>query len=75
MEKEIAWDELTDAQKKVIIESHAAVLKTTEKSTLLRIFDLAKPVMIIGEKDNAPYCRVHNKESVILINLLIRQYL
>ena len=65
------WKDLKDYQQNIVVEVHAIGLKANA-DIIRRIFDLAKPVIIVA--DDWSYCRIH-QDSAQLVKNLIKEYL
>lgn len=68
------WEQLSERQQKMVAQAHAESFKTPKLETMLRVFNLGNPIIVIGKKDGSTYCRIH-PESVDVMVLLTNSYL
>ncbi len=68
-EKVFLWEELTEQQQQVIVKVHADQISAS-RETMLRIFNLGRPTIVIG----STYCRVHQDSAEAMI-LLTKNHL
>lgn len=70
------WETFSSADKAMVVDSLAVAfsISKTKTDTLLRIFNLAKPEIIIGKNDTGAYCRLA-ETSRDVVTVLMREYL
>lgn len=70
----VEWDNFTDKEKRVIIYTHFSRSGIEyNKETMLRIWNMANPSIIMGLENDRPYCRV-SETSIDALKLLIETY-
>lgn len=72
----VEWGCLSDDDKGMIVDSLAKAFKipTAKAGTLKRIFDLAKPGVVLGKSDTGAYCRI-SEDSREVVSVLMKEYL
>lgn len=67
------WDQLTEALQKIVVEVHRGIIPT-DLHTLMRIFNLGRPVIVLGfDGRSLKQCRIH-ETSVDVMKVLVKNY-
>lgn len=72
-EFKVEWESFNSREQRSIIKVHNDRVGYNNDDHMLRIFNLAKPVIVIGKKDGKTYCRV-DYDSRDVLRLLIESY-
>lgn len=79
-ETEKKWSELTDFELKACLAAHCTPLglswrNSTHVATLRRLFDLARPKIVLVYLDGKlESCRIH-EDSANVVKVIVREYL
>ena len=71
-ESNYRWNELDNKNKDLVINAHAVGLKIGDHSSLIKIFDLGSPNIVIA--DDKSYCSM-SEESAEAMKVLLKNYL
>jgi len=71
----IQWDEISESDKVQLTFNMVQALKVpnNKSDTLKRIFDLAKPGIVLGRNESGAYCRL-SPDSKEIVELLMKNY-
>lgn len=67
------WESFDRSDRRIIVRVHCNKTGYRDQDYMFRIYELAKPSIILGKKDGVTYCRIA-KESEELLTILINNY-